>query len=577
MKINTLNTLSQNNPAFGVRIPINEVTISDLKPRQRLIANPQLDKPAGEKVLDTICDKIIKTKQENSCLISFLQTTVSKTKKIKDLLEKSGKTLERAFWETCDKFFDVQLVVNDKDIDNITDAKIKEDSYLTRIFHPQENNREINLENKKPTIEYCIKNYSEAKDKRDAFCKEVKKKLNPDMEAKSIRDNILGPILRLPGHYNACKAAIQKEKPTFTEFKKYLKEKAPSDNNKLYNSGNGELLAYTIETFKKYVPEFKEEFVFAEDTIANINTIGKEKKKRSTPEQIFDDAVAFINYYIGNNIINQKLTAKSIHSALFDTNIESNPNENHISSDTLQKWKFTINQIKETLEEYPNKTDEEIMNDIKNKYHPKKMNCILGNDNLFLYAINKLRASNKTTNDNIIEESDNDNYYIDSDTLQANINTQASIKRIHVTMPLDIDNTCFKDEILEENECEVFNTENTLDEINMFETKRQHVIPNQDAPILPNLSNKTVIPMPQAMDNDNKNIKEKNGWQSNYDELPPLTSLEYDTFYETSYLSNIPQFINNNDFFTDLENLSLVQPSNTNASTSFDNKTLHHF
>ena len=77
--------------------------------------------------------------------------------------------------------------------------------------------------------------------------------------------------------------------------------------------------------------------------------------------------------------------------------------------------------------------------------------------------------------------------------------------------------------------------------------------------------------MPQAMDNDNKNIKEKNGWQSNYDELPPLTSLEYDTFYETSYLSNIPQFINNNDFFTDLENLSPVQPSNTNASTSFDN------
>ena len=44
-----INTLSQNNPAFGVRIPINEINISGLKQRQRLIANPQLDKPAGGK------------------------------------------------------------------------------------------------------------------------------------------------------------------------------------------------------------------------------------------------------------------------------------------------------------------------------------------------------------------------------------------------------------------------------------------------------------------------------------------------------------------------------------------------
>ena len=709
-----INTLSQNNPAFGVRIPINEINISGLKQRQRLIANPQLDKPAGEKVLDTICDKIMNTKRKDSSLISFLQTAVSQTKKIKDLLEQSGKTLERAFWETCDKFFDVQLVANykDKNVDNITDAKIKEDSYLTKIFHPIKNIEE----NRKPTIEYCIKNYykAKAKDKRDAFCEEVKDELNLDMKVSSIRISILGPIIRLPEYYNACKAAIQKEKPTFTEFKEYLEKKAPSDNKNFYNSGNGELLAYTIETFKKYVPEFKEEFVFAEETqannnstIADANTIGKKTIKKISKEQSSKDAVAFINYYIDNNIINSKQTLKEIHSALFKTN------KNHVSLATVQRWRLTINQIKETLEQYPNKTNEDIMYDIKKGFLP--------NENLVLYAINKLRALNKTTNDNIVEASDSDsdsdyidsdyidsdyidsdtlqannsdsdyidsdtlqaninprvsikrthkpniakktkindtsntaignrnrtknsklasyidsdsdyidsdtlqanintrasikrthkpniakktkindtsntsignrnrtknsklasyidsdsNYsdsdYIDSDTLQANINTQASIKRMHVTKPLDIDKTYSKDDSLKENECDVFNTKDTPDEINMFETKRQHVIPNQDAPILPNLSNKTVIPMPQAMDNDNKNIKEKNGWQSNYDELPPLTSLEYDTFYETSYLSNIPQFINNNDFFTDLENLSPVQPSNTNASTSFDN------
>ena len=595
MKINTLNTLSQNNPAFGVRIPINEVNISGLKQRQRLIANPQLDKPAGEKVLDIICDKIMNTKQKKSCLISFFQDIARRSSEFIGLLEKSGKTLERAFWETCDKFFDVQLVANDKDIDNISDDKIKEDRYLIRIFHPLENNIEINIENKKPTIEYCIKNYSEAKDDRKKFCEKIKDELNPDMEVSSIRENILGPILRLPKKYNDFKGAIQKEKPTFTEFKEYLKNKAPSDNNRLYNSGNGELLAYTIETFKKYVPEFKEEFVFAEDTIADANTIGKEMKKNPSTEQSYKDALCFIDYYIDNNIINSKQTTKEIYSALFEANRESNPNENHITIGTLYRYRLTLNKIKETLEIYPNKTDEEIKNDIKNEYH-SMMNCILGKKEIFSRAINKLRALNKTTNDNIIEESDSDNYYIDNDTFQANI---ASIKRMHVTMPLDIDKTCFKDEILEENECEVFNTENTLDEINMFETKRQHVILNQGAPILPNLNNKTVIPMPQAMDNfenekrphlseqspsgddnnigniftpisfiennvtsvtnygprtmdnDNKSIKEKDDSQRNYDETTPLIGHDDGMLYGTSFFNdNIPQFNNNNtDFF----------------------------
>ena len=635
MKINTLNTLSQNNPAFGVRIPINEVTISDLQLRQRLIAkHHQLAKPVKGSILGIIYDYIMNTTQENSYLISFLQTTVSKAKKLRNRLKKSKITLERAFWETCNKFFDVQLVANDEDKNKniISDAKIKEDSYLIRIFHPIKNIEE----KRKQIIEYCIKNYSEAKakNKRFAFCKEVKNELNPDMEAKSIQISILGPVLRLPEHYNEFKKnAIQGKEQTFTEFKEYLKEKAtPNDNKNFYS--NGKVLAYTIETFKKYVPEFKEEFVFAKETQAKnnstiANTIGKERKKSPSKEQSYKDAVSFINYYIGENIINLNLTSKEIHSTLFNKT-----NENHVSLGALKNWRTALNLIKETLEKYPNKTDADIMNVIKNEYHSNR-NCFLPNDKLIWDAIKKLRDLNKITKDNIVETSDIDsdyidsdtlqtktdtqasiksthkpniakktkindtfntdignrnrtknsklasyidsdsNYsdsdYIDSDTLQANINTQASIKRMHVTKPLDIDKTYSKDDSLKENECEVFNTKDTPDEINMFETKRQHVIPNQDAPILPNLSNKTVIPMPQAMDNDNKNIKEKNGWQSNYDELPPLTSLEYDTFYETSYLSNIPQFINNNDFFTDLENLSPVQPSNTNASTSFDN------
>ena len=54
------------------------------------------------------------------------------------------------------------------------------------------------MENRKSIIEYCIKNYSEAKNKRDEFCEKIKDKLDPDVKVLSIRENILGPILRLP-------------------------------------------------------------------------------------------------------------------------------------------------------------------------------------------------------------------------------------------------------------------------------------------------------------------------------------------------------------------------------------------
>ena len=83
----------------------------------------------------------------------------------------------------------------------------------------------------------------------------------------------------------------------------------------------------------------------------------------------------------------------------------------------------------------------------------------------------------------------------------------------------------------------------------------------------------------QALDNDNKSIKEKDNSQSNYDETTPLIGHDDGMLYGTSFFNdNIPQFNNNNtDFFTDLENLFPLQPSNTNASTSFNNKTLHHF
>ena len=453
-----INTLSQNNPAFGVRIPIKEVTISKLRDQIPKNKNHQLAKPVDGSILGIIYDKIMNTKQENSSLISFFHQITRRSSEFISLLYQSRKTLERAFWETCDKFFDVQLVANDEDknINKISNAKIKEDSYLTRIFHPIKNIEE----NRKQIIEYCIKNYSKAKKYKCKLCEEVKKELNPDMEVQSIRNNILSPILRLPEYYNDFKNATQKEEQTFTKFKEYLKEKAPSDNIKLYNSGNGELLAYTIETFKKY-PDFKEKLVFTEDTIANTNTIGKKTSKRVSTKQSYKDAVSFIDYYIGENIINLNLTLKEIHSILFKTN------KNHVSLGTLSNWKTTINQIKETLEKYPNKKDEEITNDIRNKCYSNH-NCILMNDELFLQVLTKLRTLNKTTND-----SDSDSDKINSDTLETKINTRASIKRTYVTEPLDTDKkrTCFNNllNILNKRQNSTTVTVNTINE------KRPHL------------------------------------------------------------------------------------------------------
>ena len=427
-----INTLSQNNPAFGVRMSIKEATIPRLK--QQLSENPHLarrQKNVG--IYKLIYDKIIKTNQKNLSFISFFhsfcKTTTIQTEKLNGLLEQNRKSLELAFWETCDKFFDVQLVANDEDknIDNISNDGIKEASYLTRIFYPLESNRK----NKKPIIEYCIKNYSKAKNNQTELCKEIKIEFNPDMKVPSIRNNILSPILRLPKYYNNFKNATQKEEQTFTKFKEYLKEKAPSDNIKLYNSGNGELLAYTIETFKKY-PDFKEKFVFAEDTIANTNTIGKEKKKRATPKQIYEDVVNFIDYCIAN----PKLTVKSIHLALFKANNISNSTKDHVSLLTLSNWQTTINQIKEILEKYPNKKDEEIMNDLRNKYHSSK-NCILSNDELFLQVLTKLRTLNKTTN---CKDTANENDIILSQDLaqQGELSTNPSFQDLEQQKQLSI-------------------------------------------------------------------------------------------------------------------------------------------
>ena len=143
------------------------------------------------------------------------------------------------------------------------------------------------------------------------------------------------------------------------------------------------------------------------------------------------------------------------------------------------------------------------------------MCCILTDKKLFSRAINKLRALNKTTNDNTVEKN--------NDTTQTNINTRASIKRMHELDSSEskaMDSTEKNDEAANEkqphlaekpvldsskspfdilyeqlflqnkdNKREVFNTKDTSDEINMFETKRQHLFPNQGAPILPNLNN----------------------------------------------------------------------------------------
>ena len=492
-----INTLSQNNPAFGVRMSIKEATISKL--RNQIAEKPQL--PADGSILGRIYYKIMNTKQKDSSLISFFQDIASSNKKLKKLLEKSGKTLERAFWETCNKFFDVQLVVNDKDknVDNISDAKIKEDSYLIRIFHPIKNIEE----KRKQIIEYCIKNYSEAKDNRNAFCEEVKKELNlNNMQAKSIQISILGPIIRLPGHYNEFKKnAIQGKEQTFTEFKEYLKNKAPNDNNRLYNSGNGELLAYTIETFKKYVPEFKEEFVFAEETQANNNSTiadaGTElllyalKKLRAINKTTNDSTIEKNNDTTQTNI-NPRANIKRTHELdssepkamdnftnCFDTLIKVA--QLNSPKDNTEKNNDAVN------EKQPHLAEKTVSDSFKSPFNILFSQLFTENQNNECDVANEKRP-------HLAEKPVSDSFKSPFDILFSQLFTENQNNECEVYNNKDalndlndnkVDHKDTSDEIQGLN---INNIENPYSD-NMFANNTQHVIPNQDAPILSNLNN----------------------------------------------------------------------------------------
>ena len=127
-----INTFSQNKLSFGVRKPFNdELKIDTL----RKTPYPYIP---DNRVHDLLFEKIMSAKGTQS--IKFFFNNIKSghvSKELKEALKKSKYNLKRIFWETCDKFFNVQLIKPGDQLKDDDERHIPDDDELTAIF-PEE-------------------------------------------------------------------------------------------------------------------------------------------------------------------------------------------------------------------------------------------------------------------------------------------------------------------------------------------------------------------------------------------------------------------------------------------------------
>ena len=105
-----INTLSQNNPAFGVKMAFYRATVGDAKNQAKKMPQKLI---ACHKIHLLIANNIQKSYDERplSNLLNSIKYSIvaGLSQHFKNALQESHKTIEQAFCETCDKLFDVQL------------------------------------------------------------------------------------------------------------------------------------------------------------------------------------------------------------------------------------------------------------------------------------------------------------------------------------------------------------------------------------------------------------------------------------------------------------------------------------
>ena len=238
-----INTFSQNKLSFGIRKPFNdELKIDTL----RKTPYPYI---SDNRVHDLLFEKIMSAKGTQS--IKFFFNNIKSghvSKELKEALKESKDNLKRIFWDTCDRFFDVQLT---KPGDNSRDDErhIPDDDELKAIFPKERTSRIDSMEYTKKFIDYYCSCYIEAKQKGE-YPSRIQvtnsflgKYSNETMLAM---DTVMLYITSINKIKNHLKESIGK---TVEEFRQYIMNEC---NGKIYTiCKNKELFSYAVDKLKE--------------------------------------------------------------------------------------------------------------------------------------------------------------------------------------------------------------------------------------------------------------------------------------------------------------------------------------
>ena len=237
-----INTLSQNNPAFGVRMSYKKATVGDVKNQAKKMPQKLI---ACQKIHLLIANNIQKSYNERplSNLLNSIKHSITAglSQHFKNALQESHKTIEQAFYETCDKLFDVQLTDKKKDRYQLT--KLQRKYIITSCI-------EFNKPN---TSHYSAKNI-------DLIHFHVQNNLNIKCSLDTIK-NYTYAVFRIPKIYNKfmSNANCPKKLKNFHEYIK--KQNMTTTYNIVYN--DFDIFKYSIEKYNEAFPykalKFEEE------------------------------------------------------------------------------------------------------------------------------------------------------------------------------------------------------------------------------------------------------------------------------------------------------------------------------
>ena len=253
MKLNMVNHGYNKALSFGVRMPLCEATVHDVKTQGARMAQSLV---VCEEVHMLMADKIKKTDDSYTILglLGQMITDVGMgvSESLMKAVTKSGKSVKQAFCETCDKLFDVQLYDEKTNPDLVDGARKR----IRRAAH-------FTTSQKKA----IIASYIEMSDKfigmdcHKAVQKHLKKDLNIGCSVHTI-GNYSSSITAMLKHYKDFKSLPNNNKKTLTMFHNYVQD----NDERSYTKpvfGNFEIFKFVIDKFNEKYPhsalKFEEE------------------------------------------------------------------------------------------------------------------------------------------------------------------------------------------------------------------------------------------------------------------------------------------------------------------------------